>query len=125
MYDPAEGTPKGNCWQTVIACYLDLDLEDVPHFVQIDEDGGLNWWYHTCSWLRERGYEILHWEEYPATNEYVLVSGRSPRGDFHHVVIYKDGKLFHDPHPSQAGVETEEEFDIIRPIKAMGDQPDN
>jgi hypothetical protein len=110
-----EGITRGNCWQTAIASVLDLPLDDVPHFVDIDERGGENWWYFTCNWLWYRGYEIQRLSRHIYTNEYYFVSGKSPRGDFYHVVIYQNGKMVHDPHPDSTGVLTEETFDIIRP----------
>jgi len=114
-------TIKGNCWQTVLACMTDKEIDEVPHFVDIDENqGGPDWFYYSYMWLWEQGYRLVQYDEYPTkqgTDEpwdgYVMVSGLSPRGDFHHVVIYKDGKLFHDPHPSQAGVKTEVSFEIL------------
>ncbi len=50
-----------------------------------------------------------------------IVSGLSPRG-VRHVVIYVNGQLVHDPHPSQSGVvETEEEkfsYSYLKKINA-------
>lgn len=111
-----DGVTRGNCWQTCIASVLDLPLETVPHFVDIDEQGGEDWWFHTIRWLRERGLELYVSEDHLDTGEYYLVTGKSPRGDFHHVVVYKDGKLAHDPHPSDKGVLTEEHFAFIREL---------
>lgn len=115
-------TIKGNCWQTALACLLDKEIDEVPHFVDIDENqNGPHWYMASYMWLWENGYELLQYEKYPSKEDgepwdgYVLVSGNSPRGEFAHVVIYKDGKLFHDPHPSQAGVLTEEDFEILAP----------
>lgn len=104
---------KGNCWQTVIASYLELPLDEVPHFVDIDERGGENWWTSTYNWLAERGYRLSWFTEYPDTDDYVLVTGKSPRGDWYHVVLYKGGVLAHDPHPDGTGILTEEHFDVI------------
>lgn len=110
-----EGVIRGNCWQTAVASVLDLKLEQVPHFVDADERFGVDWWEYTVNWLWHNGYDIFRPDRHLYTNEYYLVSGKSPRGDFYHVVIYKNGKMVHDPHPSQAGVLTEETMEVIRP----------
>lgn len=44
-----------------------------------------------------------------------LASGISPRG-VHHMVVMKDGKLVHDPHPSKAGIGEVEHLWLIVPI---------
>lgn len=108
-------TIRGNCWQTVIACILEKEIEEIPHFVDIDDKGGKNWFHHTIEFLNNIGWDLYQYSEYPDYDGYVLVSGKSPRGNFHHVVIYKNGKLFHDPHPSGEGIETEEAWEVIFP----------
>lgn len=108
-------TLQGNCWQTAIACVLDLEPDSVPHFIQYDEDGIADWWDFTLGWLLNRGYRLERPNRHLYTNEYYLVSGPSPRGDFQHVVVYKNGKMVHDPHPSQDGVEKEQTIEVIRP----------
>lgn len=109
------GITRGNCWQTAIASILELDLDAVPHFVDIDERGGMNWWSFTVNWLWHRGLELYELDHHLYTNEYYLVSGKSPRGDYYHVVVYRNGRLVHDPHPDGTGVLTEEWFNVIRP----------
>ena len=108
-----KGITRGNCWQTCIASLLELPLEDVPHFVDIDEQGGQDWWQHTLEWLLYKGYAMYTPDEHPAEG-YYLVTGKSPRGDYYHVVIYEGGNMVHDPHPSGAGVLTEEHFAYFR-----------
>jgi hypothetical protein len=94
---------------------MDKEIDEVPHFVDIDEKGGKNWFHHTLEFLTKNGWEMYSYDEYPDWDGYVLVSGKSPRGDFHHVVIYKNGELYHDPHPSNEGIETEEAWEVILP----------
>lgn len=117
-YDPTPGAPLGNCWQTAIASVLELELDDVPHFVQVDEDGGDNWYYYTWFWLWYRGHQLVSVYRHLYNNEYYLVTGKSPRGDFHHVVVYQNGKMVHDPHPDGTGLLTEETFEVIRIISS-------
>jgi len=109
-----EGKIRGNCWQTAIASVLELPMEAVPHFVQFHEDGIIDWWKFTVDWAWYRGYQMFVFDRHLYTNEEYLVTGKSPRGDFHHVVVYRNGKMVHDPHPSGAGVLTEESMTVFR-----------
>lgn len=52
-------------------------------------------------------------------DKFYMVSGKSPRGIFH-VCIYQNGRMVHDPHPTQEGIETEEIFEVIEKIQANG-----
>jgi hypothetical protein len=66
------------------------------------------WFDETCKYLNTNGLNIYDCEaeEIPYVKEnYVLVIGKSPRG-VSHVVLYQNGKMIHDPHPSRAGVIT-------------------
>jgi hypothetical protein len=62
-------------------------------------------------WLASRGYkemyvpidEIQMWLDCNPDTPYIA-SGISPRG-VDHVVIYQNGKMIHDPHPSGGGVD--------------------
>lgn len=66
------------------------------------------------AWLASQGYrltfikDIDKWlEENP--NEYYLAYGTSAR-DIGHVVIYQNGSMVHDPHPSNEGLVTLDEY---------------
>lgn len=89
----------GNCLQACIASICEVELEQVPHFVEDYED----WFAEMCNWLHEKGYSFEDAPDINKTDEYVLVFGPSPRGRAH-AVIYKHGVLAHDPHPSRDGV---------------------
>lgn len=99
----------GNCMAACFASIFELDLDDVPNFAAVPGDG-YEWWDAVQDWLRGRGYFALVVEDekmlsfrYPT---YTVVSGKSPRGDFEHVVVYRNGQMVHDPHPSKDGIET-------------------
>lgn len=114
FYDPTQPAhlQRGNCLQAVIASLLDLPLEQVPHFVQdhVDNDGDTNpawdWWIRMTGWFCDRGWGLHH--GLPLTDfpgEHLAVSGPSPRGGgIHHIVIYRDGAMVHDPHPDRTGL---------------------
>ncbi len=103
---------KGNCFPTVIACFLDLDsAEEVLQIQEYYDDE--NWLSMLCNWLNENGWE---WGSLRGHAEgFYLVTGDSPRG-IKHICIYKDGSLYHDPHPSGEGLINEEYFEYLDKI---------
>lgn len=109
---------RGDCYRACIASILELPLEEVPHFMQIDVDTKEYYLGHVQNWLLEKGMfmmslpeeinEYYKWiidEKYPG---YVIASGVSPRQPegktLHHAVVMKSGKIVHDPHPSREGL---------------------
>lgn len=116
-YDPTApaNQQRGNCWTACIASLLDLPIEDVPDFVQIDVDGGRNFFNHTMMFLLARGYELHSVDPAAPGDDYYIQCGLSPRSpaadgqEVHHAVIYLHGELAHDPHPDQTGVLTIEQ----------------
>lgn len=108
---------KGNCLAACVASILDLPIEDVPNFAELDYFAGLH------AWLTERklqGIEVRFSDAahcasayfgYPGTP--VLMWGDGPRfaadgrRKQHAVVGEPNGygcKLLHDPHPSHTGL---------------------
>ena len=115
LHKPKE-KPKqvGNCFPTVIACILGYDSpEDV---LQIQEHyNNDNWSNILGKWLYEKGYA---WESIKAhlfDDSFYLAIGNSIRGSVH-VCIYKNGELFHDPHPDNSGLIGKLRFEIIRKL---------
>jgi len=99
---------RGNCYAACIASILGLPLETVPNFCA----GGEAWFSETNKWLHENcGVVISTWREDPFgayPKEYgeavYIASGKSPRGDWNHSVVWSRGSVLHDPHPSRAGI---------------------
>ncbi len=115
------GDPErpGNCLAAAVASFLGRPLNEVPHFVEWDSrDVGLNWWSMLVGYMAGHGYwpEELASLEDAKPGEVVFVAGPSPRGVFHQV-LYRDGALFHDPHPSRAGVTEVKEILVWRPVR--------
>ena len=103
---------NGNCFQAVLASIFDVDLEDVPHFydghdAQCDVDAA-----HATmdSWMEDRGLALLTFPtgdwvaEIPGC---ILASGKSPRGEWNHIVVWERGRLAHDPNPARTGLDGE------------------
>jgi hypothetical protein len=104
------GDKKGNCFATCIAALIGVPVEDVPNFCLED-----TWFSDAVNWLFKRGWGTAYFygddtkgQVPPGACLYsvlpYIATGPSPRGDFLHSVIERDGKLFHDPHPSDAGL---------------------
>lgn len=106
----------GDCWRTAIACLLEIEQDKVPHFAELyPDEETLDWWYASVKFIESKlpGMTLVctqvlwPWDVAPDdAPEKVIVSGKSPRGDFYHSVIYnaKTGELNWDPHPSGAGI---------------------
>lgn len=105
---------RGDCFRTCVANLLGLPLDDVPNFVAMDDP----WNVHSAAWFNERGLGYLTFPGDPGQyemyrNVVLIVGGKGPRGH-NHAVLWKGGKLFHDPHPSDAGLVGEPtEYDVL------------
>lgn len=127
----------GNCVSACIASIFSLPLDEVPHFVEFgleqgdqvgDQVGGVSngnaWWAMLLGFLAGIGREVVELdsvhEAHPA--ELVLVAGMSSRGLLHQV-IYLDGELWHDPHPSREGVLDVLEVLALRPLSGFDHTP--
>ena len=96
--DPS-GRP-GNCLQAAVASLLDLPLDAVPHFAESTGD----WVEDFVGFVRDHGYGIT-WHgsshEPPAVG---LAFGFTNRSAERHAVVYRDGQMAWDPHPSRDGL---------------------
>lgn len=131
----------GNCWQTCIACLLDLDPAVLPPQENYDkrvrlEDGSFkhaegdnpSYWSALTPYLRDHhdlAYVELHLpdEAFPllrvADPGYHLMTGRTVRSDSYggmrHVVVGRYGQVAWDPHPSHAGLLEEIRWALLVP----------
>lgn len=107
---------RENSYAAAIACFLDLEspedcIQIQEHFSEDESD--VKWVLVLSLWLQERGYDWGSLNGHQFDNSYYLVIGESYRG-FDHVCIYKNGELWHDPHPDGTGLVTEELFEFLR-----------
>jgi hypothetical protein len=112
---------RGNCLQACIASLFELKLEEVPHFLEYEDwDKALEDFIDTQGYFFEGRAPFKEINNLQFIDEklggYIILGGEGPRG-FGHAVIYKDGKLIHDPHPSEAGLLKEDCFFIIKKKK--------
>lgn len=125
---------KGNCVAACIATIVRRPLELVPHVIEFgiaygDNDdvgvhnGGAHWWAMTLGYLAGCGLwveEIALEDAEPG--EVLLVAGMSPRGVMHQV-IYRGRQLWHDPHPSRAGLLDVREVLAVRSLTHFDHAP--
>jgi hypothetical protein len=107
-----EGESAGNCMQAVLASILDLPLEAIPDFTE-DVD---QFWDSVNNFLAGMGLRISPVEEPLIPRDvYYLVAGMSSRGVMHQV-IYRNGELAHDPHPSREGLLEKTDVEMLVPL---------
>lgn len=126
----------GNCVSACVATILGLPLEQVPHFVEYglclgdssEDVGGVSngnaWWAMLLGFLYGHGYDLVELDSVDDAErgEHLLVAGMSSRGVLHQVV-YRDGGLWHDPHPSRDGVLDVQEVLALRPLGGFDHSP--
>ena len=121
----------GNCVAACVAEFLDLPLSAVPHFVEYgiefsgDPDDNSSWWALLTGFMWAKGFTPVLLESVNDAHpeEIVFVSGPSPRG-VSHQVLYRDGELWFDPHPSKAGLRSITEVMRWTRFDAFNHDPD-
>lgn len=131
----------GNCLSACVASALGLRLDDVPNFVEWgrvfgdvipsmdapkEECSGQAWWAMLMGFFAGRGvWPVVLSDLLDADrHEVVFVVGKSPRGVMHQV-LYREGRLWHDPHPSRGGVDIDPDADlwVLRPVPGHDHTP--
>ena len=113
--------PNG-CWAACVATITGIPLDDLDQ--NIPADASEEWFEaHATDLqndmvrkLRARGWRLDYiWRDVP--RGFAIASGKSPRlATVQHAVVVRDGCLWHDPHPSRAGILTVESFEVLTPI---------
>jgi hypothetical protein len=107
-----EGVSRGNCQQAATASLLGLELDEVPNFMEQPE----GFWQSFYAFLKRRGLYAFELGPNWAPDCYYLAYGPSSRG-VSHAVVYRDGELAFDPHPSDEGIEEVKSITLIVPIE--------
>jgi hypothetical protein len=110
MHDPANGK-QGDCLRACVATLLQIPPENIPHFGSDPENP--NWLYSLNLFLEKRGLWFVEvpnvrmfWHS-SASPVFHMLIGKTVRGTRHSVVA-KNGEMIHDPHPSRAGLLTDD-----------------
>lgn len=102
-----------DCARCCIAELMGLNPMAVPHFVA--EHGG-QWRTALSDWLRPRNLGLLNVPRDIYWPGKILVCGPTKRGKDHHMVIFHNGTLFYDPHPSGVGLTRIEKQYLLVPL---------
>jgi hypothetical protein len=111
---------RGNCYSTVIACFMDLESSEDVIQIQDIYDTVEDWQSELLMWVNNNGWDLGNLHNHLNDDSYYLVTGISPRNpNINHVCIYKNGKLWHDPHPDGTGIQTEDYFQYLEKVSKV------
>jgi hypothetical protein len=108
QYQTIFGDADGNCFSTCVACMFGIPTHEVPNFCA--DNSPDYWWDAFREWLLPRGFTPIvlrtngkdGWvEEFKDVT--MIAGGPGPRGG-EHAVLWRNGALLHDPHPSGDGL---------------------
>ena len=112
LHNPAAGV-RGDCYRTAVACLLDVPRDDVPH---VNEDDQVAARSVLNGYLARHGLLIMEMPLQAGTLNEIrdfmaaanpgveyLLSGTSPRGTDHMVVVPALEPVW-DPHPTHSGL---------------------
>lgn len=109
--------PLGNCMQACIATLMDRDIDTVPNFMEWYAEDDTEWWPRYMNWVAEQGYFVCEFpgrciEDAPYSmgmpvDAAIMVTVKSPRGDWAHCVIANARltKVLWDPYPDGESVD--------------------
>lgn len=118
----------GNCWQTAVACILDLDPAELPDQVAIE--AAKKSYSNALNAFLERHHGLMYSEVYdyqigalavrdPGWHMLVGPTVRTAsNGGRNHVVVARHGVMVWDPHPSRAGLIEVERWGILASLPA-------
>lgn len=122
FYDPENNT-RGNCMVTCYANALGLNPSECPPFEQFFDvlwPDNEFWKHVVILWFEKLGYRLEKSmrDPLPKLNEHTFyfAVGPSERG-VKHMVVWQNGGIYHDPHPSDAGLEFVEYWEYLVPIE--------
>ncbi len=111
LHDPEVGS-VGDCFRACIASVLELPIAAVPHFALL----GNRWQFVLNCYLAGLSREIEWAQGVPPDGIWAIATVQSPRNsDVKHSVIFRDGVIVHDPHPSRAGGKGPEDYFYLVP----------
>lgn len=120
-HDPESGS-FGDCLAACMATITGIPLSRFPKQSDADWDNHYNNLRH---FLNLNGWCIAWFEnlaDVHFANAPIIVSGKSPRGDYDHATIWQRGVLAHDPFPDGGGFEGPPKlFELILPYADLGE----
>lgn len=101
------GPGAGNCHAAATASLLELPLDAVPNFMEIEDDDER--YEKELAWLHDLGFVSMCFEEGGEGVEghwygWHLAVGPNTRNGTMHTCVYYGNELQHDPHPEGGGL---------------------
>lgn len=127
----------GNCWQTCVACIINIDPEELPSQVRYDVRertySGWGSYLNVLNGYLAKHHGLMYAEIYEYQIGAVMVRdpgwhmliGPTVRTEAHraanahhinHMVVARYGELTWDPHPSRAGLTEVERWGVLGPL---------
>lgn len=117
----------GNCWQTAVACVLEVPAEQLPDQVEVESEGDRYW--NVLQAYLEAHHGLMYTEvpeyQHPALRPlgFHTMIGPTVRTTetrpIHHVVVGFQGEPVWDPHPSRAGLVRAEKWGVLTPLTGV------
>ncbi len=120
LHDP-DGRRFGNCVRAAVASIMGLPIREVPPFEAGYWDDGFDWRKAVKSWAAKVHGVHVQWFCGPPPAGWAIASGPTARGT-RHVVVCRDGRLWHDPHPDHKGLINADYWVTFAP-SARGSRP--
>lgn len=92
---------QGDCTECSVATLLAIPRAEVPCFH--GADGPVGFWDRLDEFFAARGMYLHRFDGTWTFPCLYLAGGRTAR-ETNHMVVMRDGELFHDPHPSGSGL---------------------
>lgn len=109
---PVDQIESNDCMRACVCSVLGLDPSEVPNFMKF---GSEKFNDRLDSFLNNAGYKFIEWDvrdkdmfKQTAGNLYdcyTIATGKSPRFECDHAVVFYRGEIVHDPHPSKEGLD--------------------
>lgn len=109
VYQTVVDKEHGNCMQASVASSLDLDLEEVPNFIEL----GDKWYEVFDDFIRKYGYEpnyisgnvhelynVAKFDNGVNGYFYGVVDSQTFKGGTHAVIVDRFMNIIHDPNPN-------------------------
>jgi len=91
---------KGNCLRASLSSIFMINIDDIPKFELMDKH---LWKTNLVKWIQSIGFRFVENKTPPLDDCYYISVGPSNRGVLH-CIVSQNGKMAHDPHPSQSGL---------------------
>jgi hypothetical protein len=104
---------NGNCMRASLASLFELKIDDIPKFENMKKN---SWRREFNFWLKSMNILLKEEYEAPRDNQFYISIGMTNRGVLH-CVVSQSGKMIHDPHPSQDGLENIKKYWLFKDVK--------